>query len=165
MQAHSRFVFCTSVLVCSLSETKNASLTRLICFSRYRVVPRICIARICPQKIMRTKKFTNVMTRKSQGEVEIESGRWRMILVNEPRHSQLGSGNGAEVVEAYGGRFSLRREKTCWRKGCAEPEEQEETCVGRNFGETKSKSITWTTNHEEKTRRTETWIKLRVRRG
>ena len=122
----------------------------------------------CPDmssKLTRSKKFTNVMTRLSQGEVEIESGRWGMILFNEPRHSQLGSGNGAEVVEACGGRLSLRREKLVGDKGCAEPEEQEETCVGRNFGETKSKSTSWIPNHEEETRRTETWIKLRVRRG
>ena len=65
-----------------------------------------------------------MMTRLSQGEVEIESGRWGMILVNEPRHSQLGYGNGAEVEEACGGRLSLRREKLVSEKGCAEPEQQ-----------------------------------------
>ena len=141
------------MLACSLSETKKKLLSQFLFASQDTVSQRVfAMPEYVLKKMMRTKKLTNVMTRMLQGEVEIESGRWRMILVNEPRHSQPGSGNGAEVVEACGGRLSLRRETLVGDEGCAEPEEQEETCVGRNFGETKSKSITWITNHEEKTK-------------
>ena len=58
----------------------------------------------------------------------------------------------------------MRMEQLVGEQGCGESKGKEEPRGDRNLGETRVTSVTWFTSEEKNKRRTETWIKLQVRR-
>ena len=112
-------------------------------------------------------KLVDAMTMMIQGHVELESGHQCMLLVNDiQNHNEMEDKAGSVTrtdVESTRRTPVGQRGLVC-QQVCGESEEQEESRVERNLGETKSKIIAWRTREERIKWKLEAWIEKNTSR-